>query len=265
MKHVINLALIAFLTLGLGACSSSSQMNNDLSAYDEVNDPLEPVNRAVFEFNGVVDTILIRPIAKGYRMIVPELAREGVSNFLANLKSPVNAFNQLLQGDFTAAGETALSFVVNTTLGIGGLGDVAADQLGLENEEEDFGQTLAVWGVPEGPYIVWPILGPSNARDSVGFVADVASDPMTWYVNRTDNDWINYTEAGLTLLDTKARLMDPLDEIRANSLDYYAAIRSVYTQFRRSQVRDTANSDIMAGGSNVDIPDYDEYEMAENE
>ena len=237
-----------------------------MSAYDEVNDPLEPINRAVFAFNGVVDTVLLKPIAKGYRMIVPELARDGISNFLANLKSPVNAFNQLLQGDFEAVGETTLSFVINTTLGVGGLGDVASSQLGLENEEEDFGQTLAVWGVPDGPYVVWPILGPSNARDSVGFVADLASDPLNWYVNRTDKDWINYTRAGLTVLDTKARLMDPLDEIQANSLDYYAAIRSVYTQFRRAQINDTANSDVMAGGSSsVQIPDYDEYELAEYE
>ncbi len=180
MNKLVNLAMVAFLTCGLGACSSSTQMHNDMGAYDQVNDPLEPVNRAVFAFNGVVDTFVIDPIARRYKSWVPELAREGVSNFISNLKSPVNAFNQFLQGDFGGAGETVLSFAVNTTLGVGGFGEVANSQFGLSNEEEDFGQTLAVWGVPDGPYVVWPLLGPSNARDSIGAVADMASNPLNW-------------------------------------------------------------------------------------
>jgi phospholipid-binding lipoprotein MlaA len=215
------------------------------------NDPLEGLNRAVFWFNDGVDTILIRPLAMGYKAVLPTPAQNGVRNFLRNLRSPLDLANQLLQGDVDGAGTVLGRFVINTTVGLGGLIDVAADN-GLEYEYESLDQTLAVWGVPEGPYLVLPLMGPSSVRDAVGFAGESYADPLTNWAQNTDRDWIIYTRVGLVGISTRADLLEPLDDLKRNSLDYYAAMRALYRQRRDGLIRDGAPDPSQLPA----IPDY---------
>lgn len=202
-----------------------------------ISDPLEPVNRVTFAFNEMLDAILITPLTKIYHTVVPEVARNGVHNVLDNLKSPVYAANELLQGDVKGAGTVVRRFATNTVLGVGGIVDVAAKR-GVTYQPEDFGQTLASWGVESGPYIVWPVLGPSSLRDSVGFVADIGMDPIYWYAVNGDHDAINYTRAGATFVDTKDRTLGLMEDLRRNSGDMYTALKSVYVQRRKALQND---------------------------
>jgi phospholipid-binding lipoprotein MlaA len=211
---------------------------------EDENDPLEGVNRAVFEFNRVVDGLLIKPAAQIYRGVLPQQAQDSVRSFLRNLRTPAILVNDVLQGDMDRAGTTISRFLVNTTLGIGGLFDVAGDHLGIPFHDDDFGQTLAVWGVGEGPYLVLPILGPSNPRDVVGLASEWYLDPVNLYfTNVRDDDWVPWVRAGLTGVDARARSLDALDQLERTSLDYYAAIRSLYRQNRDNQIRNNRSGD----------------------
>jgi phospholipid-binding lipoprotein MlaA len=215
------------------------------------NDPLEGVNRAIFWFNDGVDTVVIRPLAVVYKAILPTPAQNGVRNFMRNLRSPLDLANQLLQGDVDGAGTVLGRFLLNSTVGLGGLIDVAADN-GLEYEYESLDQTLAVWGVPEGPYLVLPLTGPSSVRDAVGFVGESYADPVTNWARNTDRNWIIYTRIGLVGLSTRADLLEPLDDLKRNSLDYYAAMRALYRQRRDGLIRDGAPDPSQLPA----IPDY---------
>jgi phospholipid-binding lipoprotein MlaA len=220
-----------------------ADLAQDILGEDE-NDPLEGVNRAVFEFNRVVDGLLIKPAAQIYRGVLPQQAQDSVRSFLRNLRTPAILVNDVLQGDMDRAGTTISRFLVNTTLGIGGLFDVAGDHLGIPFHDEDFGQTLAVWGVGEGPYLVLPILGPSNPRDVVGLASEWFLDPVNLYfTNKEDEDWVPWVRAGLTGVDARARSLDALDQLERTSLDYYAAIRSLYRQNRDNQIRNNRSGD----------------------
>ncbi len=261
-KLFAKLFLIALLAMPLGSCSSASSVNNDLSSYDQVNDPLETINRAIFSFNGVVDKIAFRPVAQGYRKVLPEFARDGIQNFFRNLLSPTDLANQILQGDIDGAATTTARFLMNSTVGIAGFID-AADKAGIPYEGEDFGQTLAVWGVPSGPYIVLPLMGPSTVRDFAGMAADFVTNPVYWNAEGTGVDDRLIGQNITTAIDQRARLIDPLDDLRANSLDYYAAIRSVYTQFRNAQIDDVQEGAVM-GSRTASLNDYDDYAFMEN-
>lgn len=229
-------AMACTLSLSLAGCASTTQ---GMSSGDEtsVSDPIEPVNRASFALNTFLDKILFNPLTKVYRTVVPEVGRTAVHNVLDNLKSPVYLANEVLQGDMKGAGKVVQRFAINTVVGVGGIVDVAAKQ-GITTQPEDFGQTLAKWGVGSGPYIVWPILGPSTLRDSVGYVADIGMDPLYWYAVNGDHDAVNYTRAGLTFLDTKDRYYDLMQDLYANSGDPYASVKSVYSQRRKALVND---------------------------
>jgi phospholipid-binding lipoprotein MlaA len=204
----------------------------------EVRDPLEPVNRLVFAINEVVDRVVLTPVSTVYRTIVPAPLRVGVENALYNFASPVILANDLLQGRPDRARTTFVRFVVNSTAGVGGLGDPAA-AAGLPRHTEDFGQTLAVWGTDSGPYLVLPILGPSNLRDGVGLVADTFMHPATWlmwnlsFVERT-SPVMAYT------VSSHEALMDEAAALRRTSPDFYATVRDIYAQKRAS---DIANGD----------------------
>jgi phospholipid-binding lipoprotein MlaA len=242
--------LALLLTLSLGACAGQPQ-----SGYKaEINDPIEPVNRAIFAFNNVFDRFLFEPVAKIYDAVFPGFVKDGVQNFMRNLRSPIIVANNLLQGDFGDAGVATARFVINSTVGVAGLVDVASTQ-GFNYEEEDFGQTLGVWGVGNGMYIVLPILGPSSLRDAGGKVADLAFDPLFIWSNNTHNDWVYYTRAGVEAIDNRARAIKAIDDLRKNSLDYYAAVRSAYGQRRAALVRDDGRHQ---NGAVVAMPDYDE-------
>jgi len=197
------------------------------ASVDQIYDPIEPVNRAIFAFNDVLDRFLIRPIAFGYGAITPEPVKQSVRNFFSNLRAPIRLANDVLQLESQDAVITGGRFIINTTVGVLGFLDVA-DVIGLEHHPADFGQTLHRYSVGAGPYIVIPVLGPSTARDGVGLVADTFMDPLTYLLDTYPRLAVAVTE-GIVRRET---LIDTLDELRAGSVDYYAALRAAYYQDR---------------------------------
>ena len=252
----MHVASVCAFCLTVAACANTQDQQTQTIGNDtlEISDPFEDTNRAVFAFNNAVDDAIIHPIAKGYNFILPDPAREGVTNFLRNLRTPVTLSNQLLQGDLQGAGDVLVRASVNTLIGVGGLFDVAGYE-GIEYEYEDFGQTLAVWGVDHGPYLVVPILGPSSARDYVGYFVDAFMDPLRYYLFNIDEEGIYYGKVGLEYLNLRASLVDVLEDLENSSIDYYAATRAAYYQQREALVNDQS-SEI---GSGPAIPDYDDY------
>lgn len=235
----------------VAACSATQAQKAGFDPETGIQDPMEDYNRAVFAFNDGVDRAVIEPAARGYRDVVPGGIRHSVRNFLRNLRSPVNAANQLLQGDIQGFAGDVTRAAMNTTIGIGGLFDVAED-VGLPYEHEDFGQTLAVWGVDHGPYFVLPLLGPSSIRDTAGLLVDTYADPVRLYLYNTDNEEWYYARVAATGLDNREALLDAIQDLRKNSFDYYAALRSAYYQKRHAMVND---EDPDKAGSTA-IPDY---------
>lgn len=219
----------------------------DVQTPDE-NDPFEGANRVMFDINQAVDQVLLRPVAVVYKEVLPDFAQDGVRNFMNNLNSPVIFANDLLQGETDRAGVTLLRFGINSTVGVGGLIDVAKE-FDLPYHDEDFGQTLGTWGAGEGPYLYMLVMGPSNVRDLTGFVVGRGIDPLT-YVN-WGNDELEYAPVARTVLnviDLRARNIETLDEIERSSVDYYASIRSLYRQSRADAIRN--------GAPSTDLPDF---------
>lgn len=237
IKSVIfSVMLLAATSLVVSGCAGSRDYSAGYKS-GEISDPLEPVNRVIFGFNTVLDRVLIEPAAKVYRAVTPQVMRDSVQSFMRNLKAPVHVANNLLQGDVGGAGVSTARFLINTTVGVGGLVDVAAKQ-GLAYEPEDFGQTMAKWGVGSGPYLVLPVLGPSSLRDTGGLVVDVVADPVNIWATNTDREWIAYTRAGVEGVDARSRVIEALQDMRRNSLDFYAAMRSAYVQRRAALIAD---------------------------
>jgi phospholipid-binding lipoprotein MlaA len=199
------------------------------------NDPYEGVNRAIFDFNMALDQYFMRPVAWTYREVVPAFVRDRIHDALNNLRTPVTLLNDLLQGEWDRADLTVRRFFINTTLGIGGLIDIAGS-IDIPYHGEDFGQTLGVWGVREGFYIVLPFFGPSNPRDGFGLLMDTLTDPFT-YLTFTRNQEYGYMRFGLTALDERSRRIDETDSIARDSVDLYATYRSLYRQFREGEIR----------------------------
>ncbi|MEE9317318.1 MAG: VacJ family lipoprotein [Rhodospirillales bacterium] len=215
------------------------------SPEEEINDPLESMNRAIFDFNEVLQDTILRPLAQFYNETVNVTVRQGISNFLDNLSTPVILANDLLQGELERALKTFIRAFVNSTIGIGGIADIAGE-LGLERHEEDFGQTLAVYGVGEGFYLVLPVFGPSSPRDAFGkLVIDSYLDPLVLWLDNTDRDEIRYTLAAAKGLDEYAGIVDELNQVKKTSVDYYAAIRSLYRQKRKTEI---------LNGSTLELP-----------
>lgn len=208
--------------------------------WEQTNDPLEPLNRTIFDFNQAVDRALLKPVAQGYRAVVPQFGRDRVRDLVRNLRAPVVFVNDVLQGEPDRAMQTLMRFAFNTGFGIGGLIDVA-EPGGIPFHDEDFGQTFAVWGVGEGPYLVLPILGPSTVRDGAGLATEWLTDPFNLYMDHIGQDWAIWTRAGVAGLEKRERLLDTLDEIERSSLDYYSALRSTYRQNRRAEVKNALN------------------------
>lgn len=196
-------------------------------------DPFEPYNRAMFGFNEAVDRVLLAPLARGYVAVVPEMARSGVSNVFGNFADAWSAVNQALQGKGEAAATMTMRVMTNTLFGIGGVFDVASD-LGMERQSEDFGQTLGRWGMPAGPYVVWPLLGPSTMRDTLGRPLDLAWSPS----RVVDHERTAYALSGLRLVDTRAGLLGATNVLGSIALDKYTFVRDAYMAQRRNQVYD---------------------------
>ncbi|MDE2182014.1 MAG: VacJ family lipoprotein [Alphaproteobacteria bacterium] len=219
--------LAALLLSGCAAPTADNLANND---------PYESTNRSIFALNMKLDRMALRPAAENYRDLVPEKARDSVRNVLDNLDLPVTFANDLLQGKPSRAAETTERFLLNSTYGIGGIFDVAT-RVGIGNHTEDFGQTLAVWGAGEGPYLVLPVLGPNPPRDAAGQLIDLMLDP-TVYITFKQHLWWHLGRQYLKILDGRSRNLETLDDIERNSLDFYAATRSLYRQYREGQIRD---------------------------
>lgn len=217
-------------------------------ANGDTNDPIEGVNRAIFGFNEFLYDLILRPLAQVYVAVLPDEARNGVRNFLTNLRTPIVLANDLLQGEGDRAWITTQRFFVNSTVGVGGLIDVAKDW-GLEGHNEDLGQTLAVWGVGEGFYLVLPVLGPSNPRDAAGKFLDSFLDPLSYYLTNTDREEYDIGRSALLGVDEYSRVMDELQKLKDTSVDYYAALRSISRQKREAEIR---NGEIKDG---VPLPD----------
>ena len=214
-------------------------------------DPWEGFNRKMFGVHNAIDGVVLVPAAKLYRAVTFKKERKGIRNFLANLRTPVTLVNDLLQGEFKRAGNTASRFVINSTIGFGGMGD-PAERIGIPQHSEDFGQTLAVWGVDSGPYLFLPVFGPSSVRDGFGAAVGTAMDPA-FYIRTDAASLFRYSRAGATALSVREPLIEPLEELEANSLDHYASFRSFYLQSRK---REIAN-----GRTNFDdLPDIGEFE-----
>lgn len=249
-----NFTLMALSCLTLGACAGASQKGEIIEGGMVINDPFEEQNRRVMAFNKVIDDNVIHPTITGYRTITPQPVRSGLRNVLRNLHSPITLANQVLQGDMDGAGTVVVRTVINTILGIGGVFDLAGYE-GIDYEPEDFGQTLAVWGVDHGPYMVVPFIGPSSLRDYTGYFADGYADPLRLYLFNIDEQPLYYGKFGADYLDLRDSLMDTMTELEASSFDYYAAVRSTYYQHRQALVNDQKGT---AQSSIPSIPDYDE-------
>ena len=196
------------------------------------NDPFEKTNRNILEFNLDVDRAILKPVAKPWREIVPAPVRNGVGNFFSNLGEPMTIANGLLQGKAGQAGGDLLRFLLNTTIGVLGIFDVAG-ALNLPKHKEDFGQTLAVWGVPAGPYLMLPFLGPSSLRDAAGLIPEFAYGDAVGYLDSPDRLYAS----GLRLVDTRSRLLDT-DELLAMQPDPYLFLRESWRQSRANLIHD---------------------------
>lgn len=232
--HSFRLILAGAAVLSsLAGCAARASGPSAAAAAD--NDPLEPVNRKVFTVNEFIDRILLRPVAKAYVKIVPHEARGTIHAALANANQPIIMLNEVLQRDPRRLRRTAERFAVNTTIGMGGLVDVAS-RWHIPDEKADFGQTLYSWGVPSGPYLVLPVLGPSNPRDAIGMGVDSYLDPLTFLANAKGLQDVEVPRLVTDGVDRRARVLTVLDDLRKNSLDFYAELRSLSQQQRAAQL-----------------------------
>ncbi len=243
----------AVLAIGLGACASTQNAEPGT-----IQDPYEGFNRQMFAFNTGVDKYALGPAANVYETVTPEFGRDRVGDFLHNLKSPVIFVNDVLQGEGDRAGDTFARFLVNTTVGVAGLWDVAGYN-GMEKHAEDFGQTLAVWGVDSGPFLVLPLVGPTTPRDLFGSGIDRALDPLTWteFDNNPDlDDHIAIGRSVLGGLNARVALDDEIKQLNAQP-EPYIALRRIYSSQRQAEIR---NGRINEEEAYDDLPDFDEFE-----
>jgi len=231
----------------LGACASSE-------AARAANDPFEPMNRAVFAFNQAADDAVLRPVAEGYMAVTPKPVQTGVHNVLVNLNQPVVFVHTVLQGRPNAAADTLARLIMNTIFGIGGIFDLATHE-GLPLHQEDFGQTLAVWGVSEGPYLVLPIWGPSSLRDAPALYPDLFLHPVNWdgSVSSSTPAW---AFRGVTVIDVRVQSDGVLGRLDRAAIDPYIQMRSAWRQFRAEQIR---NSQARRNAYD-DLPDFDDFD-----
>ncbi|MBW6392258.1 MlaA family lipoprotein [Billgrantia antri] len=220
------------------------------------DDPWEGFNRQVFSFNEAIDRTVLKPVARGYRAVTPQPVQTGVGNFFSNLGEIRTTLNSLLQGKPANAGLSTSRFLINTTVGIAGLWDFAT-HMGITADEEDFGQTLGVWGVGEGPYLVLPLLGPSTVRDTSGLPLDAYTYPLTY----VEDDKVRYGLTALRIVDVRAGLLDQEELIRG---DRYVFIRDAYLQRRRFEVSDGEQGDDPFASDEFDF-DFDDDDFDDSE
>jgi phospholipid-binding lipoprotein MlaA len=255
MKSIINLFVFLLVTFAL---NNSSYANNgkDVSSlksktpsiritevrtsnfqndYEDAisNDPWKSFNKSIFAFNNTLDDYFLEPLARGYRAITPKWGRERVSNAFSNIKEPSNFVNSILQGDIESAFRSFWRFTINSTFGVGGINDVASG-FGLQQKEKYFSQTMALYGVSSGPYLVVPFMGPSTARDFFGNLVDNSTVPSTYF-----EEPAVYIASGSDLIQTRESILDVTDDMKKNSFDLYSSQKSGYLQYRKKKVLDT--------------------------
>ncbi len=253
--------LLAAAIVGLSACATIDPNNPDYLALKEINDPYENTNRRMFAFNEKLDDLVLEPASRRYRDNIPEPARNSVRNFLDNLQSPVIFINDILQGEPDRAGHTYSRFLINTTVGVLGLFDVAS-RAGVEKHSEDFGQTLAVWGVNEGPYIMLPFLGPAPPRDMVGMLVDRAFHPLN-YVGGTETFVASTTVSVVGTIQFRSENIENIETLERTSLDYYATVRSIYRQNRAAEIANGQDVTDDLDDFDFDMEEYDDFDMEE--
>jgi phospholipid-binding lipoprotein MlaA len=207
----------------------------------EIRDDFETLNRSIFAFNHILDRLLFSPLAYTYRHTTPTFLRKGIHNALQNVATPVTILNCLIQNKPEQAWEAAVRLLINTVFGLGGLVDVAAAG-GLTLKPEDFGKTLGYYGVGEGGYVVLPILGPSCVRDALGRAVDWIASPFNVAMMHADHQNISYVLTGAHLIDIRERNIESIENIEKSSVDFYAAVRSLYHQHRAFEIRKSKKS-----------------------
>ncbi len=229
----------AALLLAVAACATPPPASDPeaLAQYKETNDPLEPTNRVFYKVNNAIDTAVLRPAAQAYRFVLPQPVRNSVHNVLVNLNTPGLLSNDILEGKPRRAGDTSMRFLINSTVGVVGLFDVATGW-GYPAHENSFGTTLALWGAPEGPFLFLPVIGPSGPRDAAGFGVDVVIDPFTWVGQGAVVTALTWSRYGISALDTRERVLDAVDQIKKTALDPYATLRSLYRQHRAAEIEE---------------------------
>lgn len=252
LSTYISVNTIAFASEKKDIASYYQKFDNDFDDEDdfesyeslnntEISDPLEKYNRKIFAFNDAFDRYFLEHVAKEYRKLLPKPVRNVVRNFLTNLSLPVCTINSLLQGKGNNSLASFSHFLINTTIGIGGLFDIAGHK-GIIYQQEDFGQTLGHYGVKSGPYIIIPFLGPSSGRDIGGLVLDSAISPTQLNILQFggESDLIKQDHrlviAGMSGIDKRESLIDVIDDVRKDSFDLYATLRSAYIQKRQSDI-----------------------------
>lgn len=248
MRKKIQILCVIGWTVILTACGGATGVNSGAGeeiqgsatpAITKTADPYENVNRKILEFNFKVDEYVLRPVAVAYKENIPKPVQNGLGNFFSNLRDPFNSINNLLQGKPIRAGQDLSRFVINSTLGIAGFADVATP-VGIPKSDEDFGQTMAVWGVPSGPYIVLPLLGPSNIRDAVGTGVQMTYGDVTDYIDLGSGIVLT----GVRLVDTRANLLG-VDRLLDGQADKYVFLREFYNENRYQEVFDLSDEEIL--------------------
>ncbi len=223
MTRALHLLLAAFLLACFAGCATGPNANPA--------DPLEPMNRVIYKFNDVADGAVLKPVATGYKNVVPSPIRTGVSNFFSNLGDVWSFFNHLLQFEFGYAGQTAIRLGTNTFLGLGGILDIATEA-GIQPPRADLGQTLGKWGVPSGPYVMLPLLGPSSVRDGTGTITATYYDPVNSIPDNATRNVVTATR----IVDVRTRLLGATDAVDEIALDRYSFVRDVYLKRRLNQI-----------------------------
>lgn len=239
-RGLASVLLLAAALLPAGSALAEASAPGSVQAGSSPEDPWESMNRPVFAFNESVDRWVLEPVATGWDTVVPERVQTCIGNFFDNLGMPVRGANDLLQGKPWKAYETAWRIVINSTVGVGGLFDVAS-HYDVYESDEDFGQTFGVWGVPPGPYWVIPLLGPSTPRDAVGLAAGGSFSLITYFVPLPF--YVTVPASAVDVVNERAAVLESVRAEREAAFDFYTFVRSAYLQYRENQVRDRAEDD----------------------
>lgn len=227
----------------IAGCATPPPASNPaaLAEFRQENDPLEPTNRVLYQVNNALDRFVLRPAAVAYKDTLPDPVRNGVHNALTNLSTPVKLGDDMLAGRPRLAGDSYMRFIINTTVGGLGFFDPATDW-GYPDHDMDFGITLAIWGVPEGPFLFLPLLGPTNPRDAIGRGVDSTGDPLNWFGQGSVVTALRWSRFAITVVDARSRVLGQISSIKKTALDPYATFRSLYRQHRSSQIETVRSS-----------------------